>query len=233
MQKKLLCAFLGLIAVLCLAGSRTFFLVDVNSINNPDTTRGMKYVLISGMQDPGVVDLQFNEFAAYVSAALRRSGHQEVKMAEDADVVIFLTYGIGEPKTHQTTYVMPVFDWSGGGTSHFTANTYGPHGHSTTTGTIQHDPEPVVRSQPVTGNYTTYDRFFMLAAFDLERYKRENALVPVWQTTVTSTGSSGDLRRVFPIMVAAAESYIGTNTGQKVRVKLTEKDARVKVVKGQ
>ena len=72
----------------------------------------------------------------------------------------------------------------------------------------------------------------VLDAIDFDEYKANKKEVQLWKTTVTSTGSSGDLRRVFPILVAASQQYIGKNTGQKVEVNLSEGDARVIEIKG-
>ena len=49
---------------------------------------------------------------------------------------------------------------------------------------------------------------------------------------VTSTGLSSDLRRVFPILIGASQQYIGTNTGQKLKIKIYEDDKRILDVKG-
>jgi len=47
--------------------------------------------------------------------------------------------------------------------------------------------------------------------------------MPVLRTTLTSSGSSGgDLRRVFPIMVAASHQCLGMNTGKQIRPVLQE-----------
>jgi hypothetical protein len=69
-------------------------------------------------------------------------------------------------------------------------------------------------------------------AVDLDEYRQTEIEVQLWKTTVTSTGSSGDLRRVFPILVAASQQYIGKNTGQKVEVDLYESDESVIEIKG-
>ncbi len=37
---------------------------------------------------------------------------------------------------------------------------------------------------------------------------------------VTSTGASGELRTIFPVLIAASKRYIGINTGKKVKIKL-------------
>jgi hypothetical protein len=35
---------------------------------------------------------------------------------------------------------------------------------------------------------------------------------PAWETIVTSTGSSGDLDIIIPVLLVACEPYIATNT---------------------
>jgi hypothetical protein len=72
----------------------------------------------------------------------------------------------------------------------------------------------------------------LLDAYDLDIFNKTNQTVQVWRTTETSTGSSGDLRRVFPILVAGSGAYIGKNTGQNVEIILKENDKEVKKIKG-
>ena len=90
----------------------------------------------------------------------------------------------------------------------------------------------VVGSQTYSGTRFQYPRYITLAAVDLPIYRQREQVAFVWKTTITSSGSSSDLRRVFPVMVAAAEASVASNTGQQVKVVLTESDKRVKVVKG-
>ncbi len=71
----------------------------------------------------------------------------------------------------------------------------------------------------------------ILDAYDLKKFKESQDLIQAWKTTVTSTGSSGDLRRVFPILVAASKDYIASNTKQKVERTLNETDKSVVEIK--
>ena len=43
--------------------------------------------------------------------------------------------------------------------------------------------------------------------------------------------SLGDLRRVVPVLVAASQPYMGTNTGKQIKVRFTENDKRVVEIK--
>jgi hypothetical protein len=85
---------------------------------------------------------------------------------------------------------------------------------------------------PQTGERVTYFRFVLLDAYDIASYQRDGKLVQVWRTTVTSIGGSGDLRRVFPVMITAAQPFLGTNSGKKVEIGLEEDAPSVLQVKG-
>ena len=71
-----------------------------------------------------------------------------------------------------------------------------------------------------------------IEAVDIPTYRSKKKVVQVWKTGIVSVGSSGDLRRVFPVMIGAASSYLGTNTGEIRTVNLYEDDPRVLLVKG-
>jgi hypothetical protein len=73
----------------------------------------------------------------------------------------------------------------------------------------------------------------VLDAIDLSEYRKSKKEVQLWKTTVTSTGSSGDLRRVFPVMVTASKPHIATNSGQQIKVKIRENDPNILEIKGQ
>ena len=54
----------------------------------------------------------------------------------------------------------------------------------------------------------------------------------MWKTIIKSTGSSGDLRRVFPVMIGASYKYFDNNTHKEIFVDITdEKDPRVISIK--
>jgi len=181
------------------------FIVKVDSISDVRIKTGKRYILLPGMKGIPEGDLQFREFAEYVRRGLHKKGYTPEKNTEEIDIAIFLSYGIGDPKIIYYSSSEWVFDPSVNGS---------------------------VKSQPQLRPTKEYHRYLVLKAIDLREYKRNGKFVPIWKTTVTSYGSSGDLRRVFPVLVAAALPYIGTNTGKKVNVLLTEINDNVKFIKG-
>jgi hypothetical protein len=82
-----------------------------------------------------------------------------------------------------------------------------------------------------TKNVIRYARLIIIRAYDYKKYREMKEEVQLWQTTIDSVGSSDDLRRVFPVLIAASQPYIGTNLNKKVRVVLTEEDNRVATIK--
>jgi hypothetical protein len=210
------------------------FSVNVDGLRDPSAPARTRYVLIPAIQNVRESDLQFKEFSGYLRNALTSKGFQEAASPQEADVAILVVYGIvGEPKAISYSYSIPVFGLTGGGTATYSGSTQGPGGSSISSGTI-HQPAQfgVVGVRSDTSTVTTYFRFLTLEAIDLAAYRKSQTVVPVWKTNITSTGSSGDLRLVFPIMLGAAADHLGSNTGRQVVVELSDEDVRVRRVKG-
>lgn len=207
--------------------------VNVDSISSEVAPLKKSYVLLPGTKETTADDLQFKEFATYIHRALAAKGFMLANNIEKADIAIFLVYGIGNPQENIYSYSLPVWGQTGvsSSTTYGTVNTFGNYG--TFSGTTTYTPQYGITGYTShVGSYTTYFRYILLDAYDLDVYRKEKKLSQVWRTTVTSTGSSGDLRRVFPVLVAGSEEYIGVNTGQKVRVVLHEEDPIVLEIKG-
>jgi len=183
-------------------------------------------------KDTSPNDLQFQEFSGYINKALISQGFTPTENIEEAELVIFLGYGIGEPEEHLYSYSIPMWGQTGisSASTYGTVNTYGNFGSysSRTTYTPSYG---ITGYTSRTGSYITYFRYILLTAFDLNEYRKSQKTVQVWKTTITSSGSSDDLRRVFPALVGASKEYIGTNTGQKIKVVLEESDKRVLEIK--
>jgi len=214
------------------ATTKPKFHVSVDSISAPGVEK-KHYLLLPGNKDVKADDLQFKEFATYVHRALTKQGFVPAESFEEADVVIFLMYGIGDPQEHQFAYSIPTWGQTGVASSQTTGtmSSFGNYGSysETTTYTPTYG---ITGSTTHIGTYVTYFRYMVLDAVDLDEFRKTKKVVKLWKTTVTSTGSSNDLRLVFPVLVAASKQYIATNTGQKVTVELYESDEQVVEIKG-
>jgi hypothetical protein len=217
-----------------LGGCGQRFQVSVNSLVKPGDDYAKSYVLIPSNE--GVVGdhLQFQEYAKYLDRALEMAGYLKADSIEVADVAILVSYGIGDPREHTYSYSIPQYGKTGvsSSTTQGTVRMYG-NGYGTYSGTTTYQPTYGVTGYTThVGEYTTYTRVLVLTAADVNAFNRSNEIKEIWRTTAVSTGSSGDLRRVFPIMVAAVQPYLGKNTNKKaVTITLREQDRRVQAIR--
>lgn len=242
-MKKILLVIVLFLVLINFSGcaGKPMFNIKVDSIGNHNGKN--KYVLLSGMKNIDDNNLQFQEFSKYLDNVLQQKGFVKTNF-ENADVAIFLLYGISEPQQNTQQYSIPILGKTGISSSqtYGTANTYGTlntygntgyyQGNTYSNQTTYHTPTyGITGYNSWTPQYTTYTRYFKINALDIEAYKNQNKQVQIWETTVTSTGSSGDLRLVFPILVVAAKDYIGTNTGKQVEIQLAEDDKKILDIK--
>ena len=206
--------------------------VDVDSISSPDADSKKKYILLSGIKDVKDTDLQFIEYTKYIETALISRGFFKANTIEDANVAIFLVYGMEKPQNNPYRYALPMWGQTGvsSSTTYGSLNTFG--NTATYSGTTTYNPTyGITGFVPGSGSYVNYFGFLILDAVDIDEYKKSQKMNQLWQTTVTSTGSSGDLRLVFPVMVAASKEYLGLNTGKRIQIILSEEDQRVVEIK--
>lgn len=227
-MKKLILFFCGLTLFGCASMRPSEYQVYVDSIAVSNVNFGKKYVLLPANKDINIRDMQFREYASYVHKVLINQGYEPAKNFDSADILIMLSYGIGEPKEHNYTYSSPVFGQTGVSSSQTTGmvSSYGNFatysGYTTKTPTYG-----ITGYRQHSGSYSTCDRFIMLSAFNLKTKGKNISDLEVWKTIITSKGSSCDLRFVFPGILLATEGLIGTNTGSKVGVSILVNDPAI------
>jgi hypothetical protein len=227
--------FFSAVAVLsgCATMGQPQLHVAVDALASSTAKEKYTYVLFPGNEGVTWDDLQFQEYSLYVIRVLGAQGFIAAEKHEDADVAIVLSYGIGNPQTEQYSYALPVWGQTGVASAR-TFGTASMYGNSATySGTTSYTPRYGVTGYSTQiGSVTTYFRYMSITGYDYKKFKESNKQIQLWRTTVTSTGSSGDLRRVFPILIGAGTPYLATNTGSKISVQLYESDEIVQAVKG-
>lgn len=234
MRKANLAFFFMIIFSLTLTGCAGLYDVRIDSIKSYDAkTRGNRILMIPVMKDVNTRDLHFKEAHLLLMRALMIAGYDpDINDVEDIDLGILFHYGIGEPKTEYFSYSIPIVGQTGGGTSSFSAQTFGSTGFSSTTGYIYRTPTyGIIGAYAATGSRTTYPKWMILDAIDYREFRKSHKIVSVWKTTIVSRGASDDLRRALPVMLGAAQDYIGADTGGKIRDTIDESDTRVKRIK--
>jgi hypothetical protein len=205
----------------------------VSTFARPDAGGNKTFVLLPAEDISPETELQFLEYSTLVERALLARGFRKAAGFETADLAIFIAYGISDPKVTTHTYRRPV--WGQTGVTATTTGTTranilgGVDIDATTTETPTYG---MTGYRTETNTSTSFERYLDLTAYDLVKFRQNEAQEVTWDARVTSVGSSDDLRRVLPVMVAAARPYLGTSSGQAVSVGLTDLSAAVLEVRG-
>lgn len=207
------------------ASTQPVYHAKVDSINDPVLLVKKKYILLPGNADIKPEDLLFREFSNYINKALSDKGYKKVENPDDAELIIFAFYGVSDPKTFSYTYSYPIFGKISGGHTDYTLTTFGKSGTTTTFGTATTAAQYGVVGTNVGTSYdVVYFRYLTLDAIDYQMYKKSEKFISAWKTMVSSVGSSGDLRLMFPVLATAAKRYLGSDTRQQIRTAIGEED---------
>ncbi len=218
--------------VFVFSGCRTY-MVQVDSISDSTVKLNKTYVIASGNKDTGVNDLQFKEFAGLLVKAMAIQGYMLAATAQAADIQVFLSYGIGVPETHVYTYLDSVWGQTGVNIYTQTNQQAGPDNTVTQyTSTYMEPQYGVTGYVEKTGQYTVYDKYVLIDAYDIKNSTKGSQLKEIWKTSMTANGKSKDLRKVFPGLLAAGSKYIGINTGENLTVEVTPDSPELKAIKG-
>ena len=229
--------------VLNLGACGTLYKLDVYAVNDPNQDLGKTYVILSASPELGIDSPEFKAYASQVENALEDKGYvrSDGKDLSTVALGIYLSANISDPskKYHAVQTVLresSANDESESGTLR-SANS---PGSPPTPMVIESLPEDDLSGAAESGFATTvFTKHLNLIAFDLQKYLqdietdgRESAVpAEVWSVDVETTGSPGDLSKVVPVMVAAAEPYITERTDDVVRVNLNGTDKRISAIR--
>ena len=206
---------------------------SVSSLASEDSSTFKSYVLIPSSNSVSINDLQFKEYSSYVKRLLKKNGYKDSQDKENPDLVIFVGYGIGEPEQSQYTYSMPIFGTTPTGVYTLNATSTNNGGTTQLDGTLTQQRALAVTGYSTHTNIrTNYTRHLELYAVNLSEYQLTGEVLPVWQSTVVSRGSNGDLRYVFPYLVAALDGLVGIDSGSSVDVTVRQDSLVKRYVQG-
>lgn len=218
---------LVLIACVLLSGCAPKIDVTIDSISSIQAKLQNRFILLPNDEEIPPTDLQFLEYARYIENALVDIGFEKAMNYDDANVAIFLDYGISDPLTYTYTYTVPVYGQTGVSTN--TSGSVYNCGNSAiySSNTTYYPTYGIVGLSERLGTEVVYVRHFSLLAADFKEFRSSSNIAELWNTKVTSVGASCDLREVFPALVVAAKEYIASNTCKRVSVTISQDDKRI------
>ena len=217
-------------ACFCIGGcaNPNYYPVAVESFSLPQVSFKNKYILLARPDKNNISNLQFNEFSRYVDIVLQDSGFIKVNDVKNADISIFLSYGVNGPHYYNYTYNVPTWGQTGASSSQ-TSATMQTFGNVTTySSNTNHNPTYGITGYSTrVGTSAVYYLYLDLEGVDLEEYKKKkkiNNLPEIWVVKAEMISRSNDLRRNFPFLIAAAQKCIGKSTGKKLIYQIEEND---------
>lgn len=185
------------ICVSLLSGCAGFIRSDISVFHEiPSTFTGATYAVIPFKEQEG--SLEHKTYERAVKRELDAKGFKEVPI-ENAEIVIFLSYGIDTGKEVVESY--PIIGQTGVSSSHTSGTLYSYGGYGTYSGTTTYTPTYGVVGTGVTSS-TEYTRFFKLDLLD-KKALTEKQIKKLYEAKVISRGSSRQLSAVLPTMIKA------------------------------
>jgi hypothetical protein len=204
-------------------GTTTKFVTNVNSFGSDSEFNSKNYFILSSDSLTPLSKFEYLEYTHYLEKALSENGYNLIADINDADVIISFTYGISDPKTYVRKVSVPIWGQTGYNTtttkstvtvdSKTNKTTY----NQTTTNTPTYG---VVGTKMVDKTVTEYFRYTHITAYDYKSYTENQEMRIIWDTEITSKGTSDDLRKVMPCLIFTGRKYLGKSSGEKKQITL-------------
>jgi len=205
----------------------TRYATSASSLSAPGAVAARRYIVLSSMPGVDTTNLQFVEARSYLDEVLSARGFAASSF-DSADVAVFMSYGIGDPRNQQVVYSVPVFGRAPGSSTTVTGTAVAAGRTTTVSGQARTESDwGLLGYRAMSANQTSYMRHLLLVGVDLMQFRRDQSVRELWRTAVISSGSSGDLRRVLPVLFVAIEPHVATRTPQMVDRDVSESDARL------
>lgn len=208
------------------------FVVEVDAYGSESKIDDKSYYLLPVDSTINTSDFRYIEFSEILEKALTEKGYTRVQSISEAKLLIVINYGMSDAKTYERNLIVPTWGVTGisnvntsGNISVYSNNI---NYSQNTTSTPSYG---ITGSRVVNQQYDMYMRYFGIAVFDYEYYRKTNKEKAYWKAVLSSAGSSNDLRRVFPVMIAAGMDYFGSSSRERKIIRIKENDKRVRKLK--
>jgi hypothetical protein len=189
--------------------------IAVNSFAAPYAEQPTTYIVLPMNQGVNAADPDFREYSALLERALDAHGYRQAASFEEAQLALFLGYGVGRPENHASSYIMP--EWHQGSTSPLAAI---PPSSPYSSIRIAASQSPRFSELDVSGDpaqsdgQPTYTRYAIINAVDAIEYRAEKRFIRVWSTKIVSVGHTEDLHAMFPVILAGAWDLLGVDSAR-------------------
>ncbi len=197
--------------------------------------------VLPSVKGMSVSDLEFVAVKKMVESALKSHGFRFSENDSELDTIVFLNFGISEPKTTTLSWAEPVYDYEPGTSPTYPATTthtfYNKNGLEA--GRVESKNNQI--DYGTSGKYvykgqrqrslqtTAFVRHLVVEAVDYSSYKSQKDLTFFWKTVVLSEGGSANLHRVLPYMVLATRLLVDQESDGRIETAFAVDDPRVRI----
>jgi len=192
-----------LISILVLSGCATTYKVKVDALKSSNVEEPYEsFHIVSADPEIDRKVPQFETVSNYLKAALSGKGMYEAPDGEKADLIIEVSFGIGDPEIEFEEVSVPADGYPG----------------------------MYVLTEVVP--ITIYGKFLRISARDNKEIDQLESLEEVWHLYISARDQSSDLEKYLPLLVAAGQDFMGQETKGQVRVKIKDESDAVVFIKG-
>jgi hypothetical protein len=201
-MKKIIMSILPILVISC---ASTHFNIEIDALG--DDSEYNKTYIIMPSEDIEKNQLLFSEVKKYLVKIFNSKGYRSMDNESEADMIIMIDYNINYLGRKE------VVDMS---SAWITA--LGNYGRSQKGGPIEQADTKIIEQ---------YKRSIDIVAFDLQALIQNDEIKKLWHTSVTSVGTSSDLRKVLPYMLVGAKDYLGKSTKSVISIDVPENSPEV------
>lgn len=203
---------------------------DVNAFSSSEASTNKTYFLLPLKGSSGSSNLESQEYASYLDRALISKGFTKVNRVTDADIAIVAQYSVGEPTESSFTQYYPVEGVTGVSSSTTKASV---DAWGNILATTKNNPSyGVIGEKEVTYTSTRHLSQLQLTALDLQTKENDGKQKELWTLSSQINHRENDMRRLFPVLTAAAQPYFGKSSGQVINSKIYFHSLPIRKVKG-
>lgn len=229
-MRRIKLVWAGLLVCVLMQGCGTDLVnVTVKALSAPEAEHMKRYMIFPASDSIASGDLQFREYANMADVALEARGFKKVEVVEDCDIFVLLRYSISGPQTSYSSYSIPLYGQTGGGTTYQSGTVY-----NNTSGFSNYRGQSYTQPQYGVTGYSsgiTSHTFFVCSAnlqgCSVSQIPKGGEPQQVWTTTVAGISHSGSLQELMPYLMLTAQDFIGKQTGNTVTVSIRPEDPRL------
>jgi len=196
--------------------------VKVDAMAKPAPGDAQSYVLRT--KDPLMADdsLRTREATEFVRTALSGKGLYEAPVAEKADLVIELDYGMEAPRAKLERVSVPIYAQVGGGVRYESVPVRDSRGNVSQRTVAVYDPprSEVIGYDEVPRMVTVYEKYLKITARENKVATEGRPPAELWSIHASTEDESKDLRKYLPIIASATVEFVGQDTPKQTTVKV-------------